>query len=362
MSDILVIGGGVSGLLSARELAMSGATVTLLERQAIGREASWAGGGILSPLYPWRVAEAITALCRWSQAVYPQLADALQATTGIDVEWARSGLLVGDCLDGWQAEAWCQNQAMPYARLTLDEIRQLEPEARLDAEQSIYLPEVAQIRNPRLLTALRADLRKRRVKIRENHEVSDFSVTGSQLESVTTPSGTFSAGQFVIAAGAWSGLLCRRLMPDLEISPVKGQMILFAAKPGLLKHIVLHQGLYLIPRRDGRILVGSTMEYTGFDKGTTQDARDSLEQFALSIVPALKHFAIERHWAGLRPASASGVPFIGRHVSIRNLFFNCGHFRNGFVMAPASARLLADLMLGRAPIVSPRPYGFAALH
>ena len=137
---------------------------------------------------------------------------------------------------------------------------------------------------------------------------------------------------------------------------MKGQMLVFAAVPGLIRHIILHEGRYLIPRKDGRILVGSTVEHTGFDKATSEEARASLIDFALSVLPELALHPVEKHWAGLRPGSLDGIPVIGAHPEIPNLFFNCGQFRNGFALAPASSRLLADLLLKREPCVVAEPY------
>jgi glycine oxidase len=135
-------------------------------------------------------------------------------------------------------------------------------------------------------------------------------------------------------------------------------MILFRARPGLLKRIVLDQGRYLIPRRDGHIVVGSTMEYVGFDKCTTESAREELVSEALSLVPGLAEAGIERHWAGLRPGSPQGIPFIGPHPEIGGLFVNTGHFRNGVVMGLASAELSASQIMGAKPVLDDEPYRF----
>jgi len=360
--DVIIIGGGIIGLLTAKELAQSGARVGLLERQAVGQESSWAGGGILSPLYPWRAAEPVTALCRWSQAAYPDLAAALRESTGIDPEWIRSGLLVNDCEDIEAATNWCRSLAARHANLTELECASLEPGLAISPKNPIYFPDIAQIRNPRLLKALRVDLMQRGVQLLENQEVLDIEISQGQVRHILTQRGKFSSANYVIAAGAWSGGIGRSVGLPLRVEPVKGQMLVFKAPPGLLRHIILSSGHYLIPRKDGRILAGSTVEHSGFDKSTTEAARDALAGFAQSALPALLECPIEKHWAGLRPGTPEGIPYIGRHPQIPNLFFNCGHFRNGFVMAPASAHLLTDLILECAPIVAPEPYRLMARH
>jgi glycine oxidase len=133
-------------------------------------------------------------------------------------------------------------------------------------------------------------------------------------------------------------------------------MLLFDARPDTLPHMILDNDHYLIPRRDGKILVGSTVEQAGFEKQTTDQAKQDLHQFATRLLPALKQYPICAHWAGLRPGTPNGVPYIGFHPDLDNLSINAGHFRNGLVMGPASARLLADLILQRAPQVNPVAY------
>jgi glycine oxidase len=142
----------------------------------------------------------------------------------------------------------------------------------------------------------------------------------------------------------------------LQVGPVRGQMLLFKGPPGLVKTMTLYQQRYVIPRRDGRVLVGSTLEYVGYDKQTTPEARAELLRAACELIPELEHQPVEHHWAGLRPGSPQGIPVIGPHPGLDNLFINAGQFRNGVVLAPASARLLADHVLGRQPVFRAADY------
>lgn len=143
---------------------------------------------------------------------------------------------------------------------------------------------------------------------------------------------------------------------DLAVEPVRGQMIMFETTPGLLRHITLYGDHYLIPRQNGLVLAGSTLEYTGYNKETTEEARKTLTEKALDLMPALSDYSVIRHWAGLRPGTATSVPYIGEHPQIHGLFVNTGHFRNGVVMAPASAQLLTDCLLERDSFTHFEPY------
>ena len=361
-SPIFIIGGGIIGLLSAYELAQAGERVTLLERGSVGRESSWAGGGILSPLYPWRYPEPVNRLVRWSQAAYPELARALSESSHSDVEWIRSGLLVcdTDTADTQQAIAWAAQAGVRLERLDKAMLCQLAPALSADIESALYFPEVAQIRNPRLLAALRQDLIGRGVELREGVEVTGFEHAQGGLRGLRTAAGVLPAERCIIAAGAWSAALIRTTGLALDHAPVKGQMLLLCPPAPLLTQIVLNAGYYLIPRRDGRILVGSTQEYAGFDKRITPEARAELLTAARATLPALADVDVEQQWAGLRPGSPDGIPVIDQHPGIRGVYLCTGHFRNGLVMAPASARLMAELVLGRSPSVDPAAYRLAA--
>lgn len=359
MTDCLVIGGGLIGMLTARELARGGMRVRLVERGATGRESSWAGGGILSPLYPWRYPDAVTALAGWSQRIYPALAAELASETGIDPEWTQNGLLMLDADEKAVAQAWAGRAAMPLEVIDRGVVLACEPGLGAPPQEALWMSAIAQIRNPRLLRAVRFSLASSGVEIQEGVEVTGFIVRGERIVGVETAAGKMPADSVVVAAGAWSGRLLAELGVALDVAPVRGQMIMFHARPGVVSRIVLSQGRYLIPRRDGRVLAGSTVEHAGFDKSATADVLVQLRQAAVARVPALAQYDIERHWAGLRPGSPDGVPFIGEHPRLRGLFVNAGHFRNGVVMGPASARLLADLMERRAPIVDPLPYALS---
>jgi glycine oxidase len=360
VTDTLVIGGGIIGLLTARELALAGGDVTLVEMGETGRESSWAGGGIVSPLYPWRTPEPVTALAGWSQRFYAELATALHDQTGIDPELTRSGLLVLDREDLDEAPHWCAAHGQPLEVLEASRLHALEPELAIRPERTLRLPDICHVRPPRLTQALRRALEPR-VRLREHEEVGELLTAGGRVIGVGTSQGRIEAERVVVCAGAWSAPLLARLGPPPRIEPVRGQMILFHAKPGQLSHITLRADHYAIPRRDGRVLFGSTLEHVGFVKTTLAEDKERLYRNAVELFPVLKHTPIEDHWAGLRPGSPNGIPYIGPYPDISGLFINAGHFRNGLVTAPASARLLADLVLGRPPIVNPAPYAFDAL-
>jgi len=355
-TDCVVVGGGLIGLMSALELHRAGFSVVVVERGQIGAESSWAGGGILSPLYPWRYDPAVTTLAAWSQAVYPTLCATLSEETGIDPEWSASGLLILGASEQTDATEWALRHDVPCEILDGQQSHRMVPGLGATDGNALWFRDIAQVRNPRLLHALRASLRTAGVGLHENAEVRGIDVRGGRVEGVTTTATEIRAGNVIVAAGAWSGQLLRAFNAAEGIVPVRGQMILFRAAPDLLSPIVLYRDHYLVPRRDGRILVGSTVEYVGFDKSTTEVAMECLRQAAFELLPSLDGFPIEKQWAGLRPGSPRGVPSIGPVPGCEGLYVNAGQFRNGVTLAPGSGRLVVDLITGRAPIVDPAPY------
>jgi glycine oxidase len=357
VKNVVVVGGGAIGLLTSLLLARTGITVMLIESSGVGRESSWAGGGIVSPLYPWRYSAAVTALAHWSQDFYPGLGQRLLAQTGVDPEVHVTGLYWLDLDDEAEALVWAQREGRPLYSVDIAEAYRDVPVLGSGFERAIHMPGVANVRNPRLVKALRAALAAMpNVELREHCPVTGFIQENGQIRGVTTAGGEIRAERVVLAAGAWSGELLRTLGLQLPVEPVKGQMILYKCAEDFLPSMVLAKGRYAIPRRDGHILIGSTLEYAGFDKTPTDDALESLKASAEELLPALKGAEVVGHWAGLRPGSPEGIPFIGELPTHPGLWLNCGHFRNGLVLAPASCQLLADLMLGREPIIDPAPY------
>lgn len=357
-----VIGAGVAGLATALALAERGAEVTLVERLHPGAGASNAAGGLLCPLYPWRQPAPVQALFARSRALR-----AARPADGV----ADSALLCLDRLDEDETRAvaaWAERH-----RLHVETPAAL---ARGAGPAGFALRPVGLLDPPRWIAARARDAERRGARLvrarvdglllepdnrpddspdeRPDGNSSDKPggrpgnkrVAGLRLEH-----GRLAAERVIVCAGAWSDAL---LPAPLGVRPVRGQMIAFDAAPGLLEQVALQGGRYLIPRPDGRVLAGSTVEDCGFDAAVSAAARRALTRFARDLLPALDAEPAQ-HWAGLRPGGRD-TPFIGPWPGVAGLFVNTCHFRNGFALAPASAELAAQLALGERPALDPRPY------
>ncbi len=356
----VVVGGGLVGLTSVLALLRHGIKVTVLERGDFSRSASWAGGGILCPLLPWDAAPELGPLVRWAQAEYPRFCEELAAQSGIDSEWTRSGLLVLESAEQAAALAWARQTGAVVELVRNEHLREIEPQLNRELDHGLLLPEVAQVRNNRLLHAVVLAVRRLGGEVHEPVTVRSIVVKAGRVVGVMTDKGEMAADRVILAAGAWSAALLGEYGRGLAMEPVRGQMLLYRGAPGMVRHILLKGSHYVVPRRDGHLLVGSTVERVGFDAATTAAGRQELQAAGASLVPALAGMPVVGHWAGLRPALPRGIPVIAAHPTVEGLFLNTGHYRNGVLLALASARLLTDLILGREPIVPPKAFSLAA--
>ncbi|OGS93807.1 MAG: glycine oxidase ThiO, partial [Gallionellales bacterium RBG_16_56_9] len=344
-TDFLIVGGGVIGLTSARSLLLAGYRVTLVERGMVGQEASWAGGGILSPLCPWDYREAVTRLAQRGMGMFGAAAAELHAATGIDPEYRRCGMLLLPPFQQELATQWCARHQLALRPVNLADYLPAQQGLEYRGD-GLLLPEVAQVRNPRLLRALRAHVEMLGGVILEHCEVQKFEMAGERITGLQTTQGKLVADACIVAAGAWSKALLGEHALAMDIRPIRGQMLLFKFDVPPFQQILLKENLYFIPRRDGHVLVGSTLEDAGFDKSTTVEARDSLLRRVREIFPDWHDRLPVRQWAGFRPGSPDNIPTIGRHPQLTNLYANSGHFRYGVTMSLASAELLRNEIEG----------------
>ncbi len=360
MFDAIIVGAGAIGMMTAQLLSQQGQKVCLLDKGRVGAESSWAGGGILSPLYPWRYSTEVNNLAQWSQQHYLNFLNELTSNTGINSECLQSGLLIRINKEHKPSvESWLARYAVDARFVSAIEVQDIEVLANNSEAESLWLPHITQIRNPRFVRALHQAMQNSKITVHENCEVLAVSKQNKQFSAVRTSTGDIKANNLIIASGAWSSQLLNKIglgQRSVKIEPVRGQMMVIKTPVNTLKRIILDDEHYLIPRKDGRVLIGSTLEYVGFDKNTTDHAHNELLKAAHAIAPALAHYPVEHHWAGLRPGTSDGIPYIGKHPGLSGVFINSGHFRNGLVLGLASAQLMTNIVLEQPPILETSDY------
>lgn len=334
-ADVIVIGAGVIGLSTALELLREGLRVTVLAREPVGKgSASWAGGGILSPLESSGVDDATLPILRDSLHRYAQWCDELLETSGIDPEYWICGMRVLEPADAAAWRAFGQRSGMVVVPPPLVADRLLVPNT------VAHLPDVAQVRSPRLLRALAAAVRAGGGNLMEHAEVVNL-LGDARVVGVQTARHALNASTVVVAGGAWS----QSIFAGAQVTPTRGEMLLLRGRPGELDGVVLSGGRYLIPRRDGVIVVGSTLERVGYQDTPSAAGSRSILESVRRIAPQLAKREILAHWSGLRPEPAGARPQIGWAPHRRGLFVNTGHFRLGITLAPGSARAAARQIL-----------------
>ncbi len=352
---VVIIGGGVIGCLTAWRLAQRGADPIIIERGRIGRESSWAGAGILCPIQPWLYPDAFTRLIEASLALYPDLQNELESHTGISPQWSPCGLMVpffpDDTADHRQAAVdWSERFGWRFEQLDSRQAGEAEPVLADDVQGALLWPDVGQVRNPRLLKAIYTLLRSEGVEIHEQTKVDGLIEKSGRVCGVhLADKSTLEADAVLLAAGSWSGVLGERFGISLPVKPVKGQIILLKSDPKRLKHVIKHDRAYFVPRSDGRILVGASMEFVGFEPGNTVAGVHGLLDGLLRLTPQLAHEHIEHQWMGFRPGSPDGLPFMGPIDEKPGLWVASGHYRNGVALAPITAEIMSKWILGEQP-------------
>jgi glycine oxidase len=354
--DVVIVGGGVIGLSIAYALARDGITSTVLDRRELGREASWAGAGLIAPTSENRsgTLHPTVELRSWSAELFPRWSAELREETGIDNGYRRNGgvdvawtaaeeLELQTTAGRWRVEG------IVHERLAADDCLRVEPILNPELRLVYFLPDRAQVRNPWHLRALAAAAARRGVRLRPWVAVDRLETRGDRVVAVRTSAEVFSCDWVIMAAGPWSGGLLGDIGVHAPTPPLKGQIVLLRHDRPPLLRTVEHGKNYLVPRGDGHILVGATEEHAGFDTRPTSAAvRDLLDE-ALRLCPALGQAEVQAVWAGLRPGSIDTRPYIGMAPGFRNLIVATGHKRAGLQLSPATAELVAALVLGKQP-------------
>ena len=354
-AEVVVIGGGVIGLAIARELAHRGVrNILLIERSALGAESSSAAAGMLAPQAEADRADDFFYLTCQSRDMYPDFAAALLRDTGIDIELEQAGTLYLAFTDADAEELerryeWQSRAGLAVEILSAGETRDLEPSVSDNIRFALKFPLDTQVENRRLISALAVANERLGVFLEAGTTVTSLKIERGSLFGVETSRGFVATRHVVMAAGAWTSQIETqdKGLPNLGIEPVRGQMLCFEANPQLLNHVVYSARGYLVPRRDGRLLAGSTTEHAGFDNRVNASGLRSISAAALEICPRVGNLALTTTWAGLRPRAADGLPVLGPCAEIEGVSYATGHYRNGILLAPLTAELIADAITGR---------------
>ncbi|HKV53604.1 MAG TPA: glycine oxidase ThiO, partial [Candidatus Binataceae bacterium] len=358
---IVIIGGGIIGCSVAWRLAREGNAVTVLERGRLGREASWAAAGMIAPQAEAQAAGPFFDLCVRAREVFEPTLEMLRADTEVDPEYDRKGILYLALNDSERAELveraqWQSAAGGAVEELSPEAARKLEPAISPETVYALHMPLDRRVENRKLTQAYAAAAAARGAQFVEGVTVLEAVTRSGRVTAVRSHDGRlFESDVVVNAAGSWAGAI-RGIDDRVETHPVRGQMVCFEARPETLGVSIFSLRGYLVPRRDGRILAGSTMEEAGFDKSVTLAGLAKIARGAIEMVPALGDLPFREAWAGLRPATRDFLPVLGASPSAPNFFYATGHFRSGILLSAITGEILADLIQGRKPALEIAPF------
>jgi glycine oxidase len=365
----IVIGGGIIGCSVAWRLAAEGVATTVLERGRVGQEASWAAAGMIAPQAEADGPGPFFDFCMKARDAFETIVDRLVRDGGVDPEYDRAGILYVALDETERAQLerrakWQRAAGAPVEELTGAEARRVEPMLSPETVYAIHMPTNRRTDNRKLTQAYAAAARKTGAEFVEGARVEALAVRGGRATGDLQASGLVQASGVVMddgstreadvvinAAGSWAGEV-RGLEADrVKLHPVRGQIVCFEMAPGTIGPALFSLRGYLVPRRDGRLLAGSTMEEAGYNKVVTLAGLEKIARGAAAIAPALGAAPFRHAWAGLRPATRDLLPVLGFSPSVPNVLWAAGHFRSGILLSAITGEIIADLVKGRRPAI-----------
>lgn len=346
---MIIIGGGAIGCSIAWRLAQAGLSVSVIERDVPGAGASSSAGGMLLPQEESNGPGDMLNLMLQSRALYPAFSEELRSESGIDIEFKSKGALkllldeederlADKCLE------WHRREGLPLERLASAEVLEIEPNLSPELGGGLFFPNEGQVGNRKLVVALVAAAQVAGVEFHNGEEMLGIRADEKGVE-IETGADTYSGATAVLCGGAWSKEIGDRLGFGLPVFPYKGQMVQLQVPASMFERPILHGGAYIISKPVGRVICGGTMEKVGFDKRVTGEAIHSILENTLRIAPSLSNAEVADTWACFRPATPDGLPILGRIPGSPNIIAATGHFRNGILLTPVTAELIAGLVL-----------------
>ena len=364
MVDFLIVGGGVVGLSIAWELSKRGPQVCVVDRQAPGKATSWVGAGIFPPPQFGAKHDALEQLRTASHQLHIEWSQQLKSETGIDNELRRCGGIyfarkVGEAAALRVSMQQVSEDDVKVVELSRQQLVELEPalQSITDDALAIYLlPDEMQLRSPCHLKALIAACGKNGVDIRSDFCVDRILVSDKAISCVDPEGESIQAGHCCLCAGPWSAKLLEQFEVALPIEPWRGQLILWETPVSLIQHVVNEGFRYLVPRKDGCLIAGATVEDVGFDCQNTDEAINELTEYSRELLPELRGYKVQQSWAGLRPMTPDGNPFLCRIPGYENVSIAAGHYRSGLHLSPATAVFMTQLLLDDKTYIDPLPF------
>jgi glycine oxidase len=351
----VIIGGGIIGCSVAWRLASEGVATTVLERGLVGREASWAAAGMIALQAEAEGPGVFFDFCLRARDAFEAIVDRLTRESGVDPEYDRAGILyvAFDAAERAELERrarWQREVAAPLEELSGEQARRIEPALSSEAIYAIHMPTNRRTDNRKLTQAYAAAARRAGAEFVEGARVDGLAMRGGRAVGVVMDDGSTREADVVVnAAGTWAGDV-RGLEGDrVKLRPMRGQIVCFEAPPGTIGPALFSLRGYLVPRRDGRLLAGSTMEEAGYNKVGTLSGLEKIVRGANALVPQLGSIAFRGAWAGLRPATRDLLPVLGFSPTVANVLWAVGHFRSGILLSAITGEIIADLVKGRRP-------------